>query len=147
MKNLLLSRRRSARAMYESHAGPNMTPMVDVVMVILIFFMASAVVLGPEWFIATRLPKADSVAPQTRTTPSPRVIVSLTRESNATRLRVNDQPASSQQLLATIASITQDRTADAIILVQPAADVPYEDVVRIHAEISQAGYRKVGLGA
>ena len=33
------------------HFGPNMTPMVDVVMVILIFFMASAAFMGDEWFL------------------------------------------------------------------------------------------------
>ncbi|MFZ4431104.1 MAG: biopolymer transporter ExbD [Phycisphaerales bacterium] len=49
-------RNRSARATHESHYGPNMTPMVDVVMVILIFFMASAAILGPEWFIKSNLP-------------------------------------------------------------------------------------------
>lgn len=56
-------RRRSALAMYEAHAGPNMTPMVDVVMVILIFFMASAAILGPEWFLKTSLPRTTAAAP------------------------------------------------------------------------------------
>lgn len=36
--------------------GPNLAPMVDVVLVILIFFMASVVFVGPEWFLPAALP-------------------------------------------------------------------------------------------
>ncbi|MEM7629073.1 MAG: biopolymer transporter ExbD [Planctomycetota bacterium] len=44
-------RPRRALDAHGMHFGPNMTPMVDVVMVILVFFMASTAVLGPEWFL------------------------------------------------------------------------------------------------
>src|SRR5256885_8124330 len=50
-------RRRSALHAWELNYGPNMTPMVDVVMVILIFFMASASFAGSEWFLKTAIPK------------------------------------------------------------------------------------------
>ena len=36
--------------------GPNLAPMVDVVLVILIFFMASIVFVGPEWFLPAAIP-------------------------------------------------------------------------------------------
>lgn len=49
-------RRRNAMALHGMHYGPNMTPMVDVVLVILIFFMASASVMGAEWLLNTALP-------------------------------------------------------------------------------------------
>ena len=48
--------RAGALAHWDLHYGPNMTPMVDVVMVILVFFMASTAVLGPEWFLRSALP-------------------------------------------------------------------------------------------
>ncbi|MCP2732564.1 biopolymer transporter ExbD, partial [Limnofasciculus baicalensis] len=51
------SRKRNALAQHDLHYGPNMTPMVDVVMVILVFFMASAVFLGPEWYLKTAIPE------------------------------------------------------------------------------------------
>lgn len=146
MKNALPYRNRSARAMYESHVGPNMTPMVDVVMVILIFFMASAVVLGPEWFVPARLPKTDAVAPAAATTPPPRVVLTLTRDGSATVIDANGTRVQLGQLAGVLSNLTQSRFDDAIILVQPEADVPYEDVVRVHAACSEAGYRKVGLG-
>jgi len=34
-----------------ARSGPMMTPMVDVVLVILIFFMGSATIAGQEWFL------------------------------------------------------------------------------------------------
>ena len=37
--------------------GPNMTPMVDVVLVILIFFMAATTIVGQEWFLSADLPE------------------------------------------------------------------------------------------
>ncbi|MBA4028951.1 MAG: hypothetical protein C0475_07430 [Planctomyces sp.] len=53
-RGALLRRGASDRA--GAHAGPNMAPMVDVVMVILVFFMASAAFVGPEWLIRALLP-------------------------------------------------------------------------------------------
>jgi biopolymer transport protein ExbD len=44
-------RPRGAASRGTLHFGPNMTPMVDIVMVILVFFMASAAFVGPEWFL------------------------------------------------------------------------------------------------
>ena len=44
-------RRRNAMHQWRLHFGPNMTPMVDVVMVILVFFMASTAFIGPEWLL------------------------------------------------------------------------------------------------
>lgn len=47
-------RPRGAASRGSLHFGPNMTPMVDIVMVILVFFMASAAFVGPEWFLAAQ---------------------------------------------------------------------------------------------
>ena len=52
-----MRRTRDPRHIY----GPNLAPMVDVVLVILIFFMASIVFVGPEWFLPAAIP-ADRAA-------------------------------------------------------------------------------------
>lgn len=67
MKRKGILKARSAASVYTAHSGPNMTPMVDVVMVILVFFMASAAVLGPEWFVRSVLPVRSSAAPSNST--------------------------------------------------------------------------------
>lgn len=43
--------RRSVFDKSNQRSGPMMTPMVDVVLVILIFFMASTTIAGYEWFL------------------------------------------------------------------------------------------------
>src|ERR1700753_544627 len=37
-------------------SGPNMTPLVDVVMVILIFLMLAGTFTGSEWYLVSNLP-------------------------------------------------------------------------------------------
>lgn len=44
-------KRRSVFDKSNQRSGPMMTPMVDVVLVILIFFMASTTIAGYEWFL------------------------------------------------------------------------------------------------
>jgi biopolymer transport protein ExbD len=148
-------RRRNAQALYAMHYGPNMTPMVDVVMVILIFFMASAVVLGPEWFVRTNLPKRD-----TASTPRPesqplRLSVRLTHDAPAddpsaprtTLVQFNDDaPVTLAVALAALQPAMQGRPADEVVmLITPDRDVPYEDVVQLHAACQGLGITRVGL--
>ena len=42
-----------------AHVGPNMTPMVDVVMCILIFFMLASSFVMPELFLKSSMPAID----------------------------------------------------------------------------------------
>jgi biopolymer transport protein ExbD len=138
-------RRRSAQALYEQHHGPNMTPMVDVVMVILIFFMASTAFLGPEWFLRTALPVQAAGAPAAEPT---RLTVMLTPgDSGATVASVGVFSGLSMAELD--AKITEDalRTGpeDLVVLISPAPSVPYDDVVRVHETCARVGIIKVGL--
>jgi biopolymer transport protein ExbD len=140
-------RRRNAQSLYESHYGPNMTPMVDVVMVILIFFMASTAFLGPEWFLKTHLPRAGA-------TPA-------ANAQDLTRLRVTLSQSPENQTLATVGvltGLTMDQldakiaeeakraTPDnVVVLIDPAPGVPYDDVVKVHEMCARAGVTKAGL--
>ncbi len=140
-------RRRNAQALYAMHYGPNMTPMVDVVMVILIFFMASAVVMGPEWFVRTNLPKPDTASTARPGAQPLRLAVHMTRENDATQVRFNnDAPITLDVALAALRPAMQDRPADEVVmLIRPDANVPYEDVVRLHAACQELGISRVGL--
>lgn len=141
-------RRRNARAQWDLHYGPNMTPMVDVVMVILIFFMASASVLGPEWFLKTALPRARAT-PQIDPTKEPvRLRIELAREgSGPTTVSIDGGPS---QGLARLAARVDERQraaagAELIVLIAPGPSVPYNDVVRVHEICFGTGISKVGL--
>lgn len=127
---------RTAWRRYESAFGPNMTPMVDVVMVILVFFMASAAFLGPEWFVKSVLPVQGVAA----STGSP-VHVYLRCEGATVRVAIDDplaRPASGQ-----IAGQTSGQTAGQVgaqvgaqVGGQDSPLVPSEQVMPVNAGLA-----------
>lgn len=149
-------RRRDALHVHSLHFGPNMTPMVDIVMVILIFFMASAAFLGNEWFLKAAIPfeagrgkspdkPNDPLAlPPTRTDilldtdHDGRTVVTL----GAALLR-----ASIDEFVSYIARFRNDKGAGEIeVVIRPTRRVPYADVVRVHSACDDVGIYKVGIG-
>jgi biopolymer transport protein ExbD len=137
-------RRRNAQALYDMHYGPNMTPMVDVVMVILIFFMASTAFLGPEWFLKTYLPTRSAAASATTTK---RMEVVLAPGANGAVVTLNGESGLSiAGLEARLADeLTRTPAAGIIVPIEAGADVAYEDVVRVHEVCRKLGIAKVGL--
>lgn len=142
-------RRRDARTVYARAVGPNMTPMVDVVMVILVFFMASAAFLGPEWFLRTLVPQPADAAtdaaprgagdgrPATPADPlamkSLRVtIVLATAPGGATTVTstaLGLDGAAMNRLAPALAELARGAApGDIEVLVQPGATVPWRDV-------------------
>lgn len=139
-------RKRNAQALYDTHYGPNMTPMVDVVMVILIFFMASTAFLGPEWFLKTYLPsKASSTAPPT---PLTRLEIALAADADrhTTATLNRGEPLTLAALEVALATEVKAAGAESCVVpISAAPEVPYEDVVRAHEMCARLGVMKVGL--
>jgi biopolymer transport protein ExbD len=152
---------RSALKVYELHYGPNMTPMVDVVMVILIFFMASAAIMGPEWFIRTALPaptppQAAAINPPPDA-PGVRLRLELAREGALTRVTLvrADAGATEAQrspraltlaeLSTVLRELAGDAPAEAVVLIKAGPEVPYADVVGAHEACQRLGITRVGL--
>jgi biopolymer transport protein ExbD len=147
-------RRRSAQATWDMHFGPNMTPMVDVVMVILIFFMASATFAGAEWFLKAGIPREGSAEAGKQpegddplALPPARFEISLAVENGRTIARgqgvgesdLSELPARLTQLAAGIPA------EDIVLIIRPDAGVPYPDVIRAHDAAARAGIKKVGM--
>jgi biopolymer transport protein ExbD len=154
-------RARTARSVYESHHGPNMTPMVDVVMVILVFFMASAAILGPEWFVRSSLP----VRGPAQTAPSDSRVIQLQITFDAESIQSGmtlavagssspfpvQRIASDEDLGPALASLVTTLNADPspssitlVALITPAPHTRYERVVGAHEACLRAGITKVG---
>jgi biopolymer transport protein ExbD len=138
---------RGALATWELHYGPNMTPMVDVVMVILVFFMASTAVLGPEWFLRSAIPQRRPEASATDPARSARAELRLVFENGATRVTgaglTNGTLADAVLVISGLAS---DRDpADVSVVIRPDATVPYRDLVALHEACQRAGVTKVGM--
>lgn len=147
-------RRRSAQASWDMHFGPNMTPMVDVVMVILIFFMASATFAGAEWFLKAGIPREGGADSGRRpegsdplALPPARFEISLSVEGGRTIVRgqgvgesdLSELPGKLSQLAAGVPP------EEIVLIIRPDAAVPYADVIRAHDAAAKAGIKKVGM--
>ncbi len=145
-------RRRDARHTWDLHFGPNMTPMVDVVMVILIFFMASATFAGAEWFLKAGIPKEGTgegklAEGDPLALPPARFEIVLVVEGGRTIARGQgvgeaDMASLPARLVELAKGIT---TEEVVLIIRPEAGVPYADVIRAHDAAAQAGIKKVGV--
>jgi biopolymer transport protein ExbD len=123
-----------------------MTPMVDVVMVILIFFMASAAMLGPEWFLNSRVARPDGPAAPTQEQRT-RFEVALAMRDGAVAATVDEETLTLTSLLKRIRTRAQaDGPSSVVVVVIPEPDVPYDAVVRIHEACAAIGISAVGIG-
>lgn len=144
-------RRRDALHTWTTGFAPNMTPMVDVVMVILVFFMVSAAFVGPEWFLRTVLP----APPGTGRTGTPdtakatvRIDITLAVKDGATV--ASGQGLSEAGLEAMIAAVERaarqagDNVQETVeVVLRPSGQVPYRDLIRMHEACQQAGIERV----
>lgn len=156
-------RRRRALDVASLHFGPNMTPMVDVVMVILVFFMVSAAFLGPEWLLGSLVPrpapavgsgntaKGAGQGPQNTdplSTAPVRFSIDLRVPSPgaatvATGAGLTDVPV--EQVVDALKAKVGDKSLGAVeVLIRPAKGVPWGAVVRTHELCTKAGFVRVG---
>jgi len=143
--------RRDAQSRASVHFGPNMTPMVDVVMVILVFFMASAAFVGPEWFLANASVQQQS-ADATNSAASgagPRraEVVLTVRDGQVRATGLGRGELSLAGVLEAVAKLKDAASADkpAEMLIRSAPAVPYDAIIQIHAAAQKVGIVKVGV--
>ncbi len=126
-----------------------MTPMVDVVMVILIFFMTSTALVGPELLLRARV--APDAKPATTDAPliaPAALVIRLEPDGSgapwASGLGLTQVvPA---DLIARIDARAADLRAGEIpIVVQSDPRVPYQTIVDIIAALERAGVRDIAL--
>ncbi len=147
-------RRRDALHNYTMHFGPNMTPMVDIVMVILIFFMATAAFMGSEWFLKAAIPfeagRGTNLSKNNDPLAIPLKPLDVLMDAGAdgrtvvTFLELNR--ASVEEFIARVSQFPRSQaTSELEVVIKPMARVPYADVVRVHAACDAAGIYKVGI--
>ena len=138
-------------------SGPNMTPLVDVVMVILIFLMMAGSFTQGGWFLQSTVPIKSKGGAQTQVPPGMipdeplevridnaadgfRVVAGDIRSSgDREALRV----ALAQKLAAfQAAGTTKDRVQ---VVLMPGRNVKYENIVAVYEAALRAGFTKVGF--
>lgn len=129
-------RRSSRRGKRAALAEINVTPMVDVMLVLLIIFMISAPLLTSG--IKIDLPKTEAAALKDEGDP---VTVSVDAQG---KIYVMDDEASFDQLAPRLLAITGGDTSKPIYL-RAAADATWEKVAQVSGRLSKSGFVKINL--
>ena len=129
-------RRRRGVPRYGAMADINMTPFIDVMLVLLIIFMVAAPLLATG--VAVDLP-------QTKAGP-------LNIDQKPVSIAINDQgqlflmdePIQKEDLITKLQAVAKDGF-DQRIYLRAAKGIPYGQVADIMASVTTAGYKKVAL--
>ena len=113
----------------------NMTPFIDVMLVLLIIFMISAPMLSTG--VKVELPKAGAPAISEKTDP-------LEVRVMAGRILIQDQPVKLSELSVRLAAIAQNKK-DTPIHLRADRQLPYQEVMQVIAAVRQAGFTKLAL--
>jgi biopolymer transport protein TolR len=114
----------------------NVTPLVDVMLVLLVIFMVTAPMM--QQGVQVNLPKADTkaMAPAEEA-----VIVSVDKSG---KLFIDKEQIQATELRKRLSTMFATRTKKEVFL-KADAGVPYGDVVRTMADIKGAGIERLGM--
>jgi biopolymer transport protein TolR len=114
----------------------NITPLVDVMLVLLIIFMVTAPIL--QQGVNVDLPEVTS-GPLTGR--DDQLVVAVTREG---KIQLNDSPLKVEELGQKLAAILKVRP-DREVYLRADKNVPYGKVVEVMAAVRNAGVKKLGM--
>jgi biopolymer transport protein TolR len=121
---------------YGAMADINMTPFIDVMLVLLIIFMVAAPLLTTG--VAVDLPRASATALNVERKP---IAVSLNEQG---QLYVMDELTADADLVSKLQAVSQS-DVDQRIYLRASKAVPYGRVAEIMAAVTSAGFKKVAL--
>ena len=130
------SRGRRGVPRYGAMADINMTPFIDVMLVLLIIFMVAAPLLTSG--VAVDLPQAKAGALNVEPKP---VAIAIDEKG---QLFLMDQPIDDADLIGKLGALGTDVTETRIYL-RASKTVAYGRVAQVMAAVTSAGYRKVAL--
>jgi len=143
------------------HVGPNMTPMVDVVMCILIFFMLGTSLAAPEVFLKSHTAAIDKAGlgnlSGAQKLPDVRMNIKLARQGNITYVSAFDEQlmpmdavdgadqSGNVAIFAKLAGRRKTISDDVQVLIVPDNNVPYQDVITIYDDCTKLAFKQVAF--
>jgi biopolymer transport protein TolR len=121
---------------YKMMSEINVTPFVDVMLVLLVIFMVTAPMMQSGFEV--NLPQVKSATIHTKEQP---LIVTISQDKKITILNYE---VTLDRLKTKLEFISQSR-ADKEIYLKADKNVPYGFVMEVMAEIKNAGYEKLGM--
>lgn len=121
----------------DEEPAPNLAPMIDVVLVLTIFFMCATRFSGDERRFDVDLPQADAPAVAAG---RPEVV----EVDAAGGLRLGGESVAADELAARLAALRADRP-DVAVLVRGAKAVPHGRMAEVYDACRVAGVRHVGI--
>ncbi len=118
-------------------ADINVTPMVDVMLVLLIIFMVAAPLLVTG--VAVDLPKTAARALPTDMEP---ISVTIDRQGQRS---IGDEVLGDAAFAARLAALQEARGTDARVVIRADAAIPYGAVAALLADVTGAGFSRVAL--
>jgi biopolymer transport protein TolR len=134
-------RNRGRRARHGPRRRPmseiNVTPMVDVMLVLLIIFMVAAPLLTVG--VPVELPKtAASALPSEREEP---LTIALTADG---QILVQNQEIARDELIPLLRAVAEERSSDRVFLRADGA-MSYEGVMQVMGALNASGFHDIGL--
>ncbi len=118
-------------------ADINVTPLVDVMLVLLIIFMVTAPMMTHG--VDVKLPQTAAPAIPTK---SERLIVSVGSDR---KIFINQQQVGLDQFESTLAAIYQNKPNPDGVFLRADESIPYGYVMQVMGMIRQAGITKIGM--
>ncbi|HVI87666.1 MAG TPA: protein TolR [Dongiaceae bacterium] len=128
--------RRGGRRRADPVAAINVTPMVDVMLVLLVIFMITAPLLSSG--IPVNLPKVKAEA---MNNPDEPLVISVNKDG---KVYLSDTEIPMESLGPRLAAITNNNP-DAKIFIRGDKDINYGTVLQAMGELTTAGFRSVSL--
>jgi biopolymer transport protein ExbD len=135
--------------------GPNMVPLVDVSLVILIFMMLAGSFGMGEHYLHSDLPASRSAGGASTVLDEPLVVRLAPASANALSAQFLGQKADSAQSLQQGMQTVHDRLDKAVkgsadktlVLLAPAESVPYQQAIAAYEAIRKAGFTRVSFSS
>jgi biopolymer transport protein ExbD len=132
-----VSRRRQRRLVGPALAI-DLTAMVDVVFLLIIFFMVSTTFITLESGLPVDLPQAQSTQAQASGLPT----VTITAEQ---QVFLAGAPVTEDELLATLQATLADEASAGVVVLRADSSVPHGLTVRIMDVIKRAGAQRIAI--